>query len=71
MFHHDPASKRLRDGGRRKRTTARKPPRHRLALEALDDRTLLSVAEFPIPTADSQPWGITRGPYGNLWFSNV
>jgi hypothetical protein len=28
----------LRDGGRRKRTTVRKPPRSRLALEALDDR---------------------------------
>src|SRR5262249_18901794 len=36
-------AKRLRDSGRRKRTTVRKPPRPRLALEALDDRILLSV----------------------------
>jgi hypothetical protein len=34
---------RLRDGGRRKGTTVRKPPRVGLALEALDDRILLSV----------------------------
>ena len=32
--------------GRRKRATVRKRPRHRLALEALDDRVLLSVTEF-------------------------
>ena len=36
-------AKRLRDSGRRKRTTVRKPPRARLALEALDERILLSV----------------------------
>jgi hypothetical protein len=64
-------AKRLRDGGRRKRTTVRKPPRPRLALEALDDRILLSVTEFPIPTADSNPVGITRGPDGNLWFTET
>src|SRR5262245_58319489 len=65
-------AKRLRDGGRRKRATVRKRPRHRLALEALDDRVLLSVTEFPIPIIDtlsSQPTGITRGPDGNLWFA--
>src|SRR4051812_38841818 len=27
------------------------------------------VTEFPIPTADSRPDGITRGPDGNLWFA--
>jgi streptogramin lyase len=55
--------------GRRKRATVRKRPRHRPALEALDDRVLLSVTEFPIPAADSNPFGITRGPDGNLWFT--
>jgi streptogramin lyase len=62
-------AKRLRDGGRHQRTTVRKPPRRRLALEALDDRILLSITEFPIPAADSNPFGITRGPDGNLWFT--
>src|SRR5262249_56379731 len=64
----------LRDGGRRRRTTVRKRPRHRLELEALDDRLLLSVTEFPIPTIDvlnSNPQGITRGPDGNLWFTEA
>ncbi len=27
------------------------------------------VAEFPIPTADSQPSGIVAGPDGNIWFT--
>src|SRR5262245_21668812 len=63
-------AKRLRDGGRRKRTTVRKPPRTRPALEALDDRVLLSATEFPIPdTTTARPEGITRGPDGNLWFT--
>src|SRR5262249_13423248 len=56
--------------GRRKRATVRKRPRHRPALEALDDRLLLSVTEFPIPdTTTARPEGITRGPDGNLWFA--
>src|SRR5262245_34540933 len=60
----------LRDGGRRKRTAGRTRPRHRLELEALDDRLLLSVTEFPIPdTTVARPEGITRGPDGNLWFA--
>src|SRR5262249_52870362 len=46
-----------------------KPPRVRLALEALDDRILPSVTEFLTPTANSQPFGMTRGPDGNLWFT--
>jgi len=25
--------------------------------------------EFPVPTASSQPAGITAGPDGNLWFA--
>jgi hypothetical protein len=28
-----------------------------------------AVTEFPIPTANSQPYGITAGPDGNLWFT--
>src|SRR5262250_830471 len=60
------------NSGRRKRTTVRKPPRTRLALEALDDRILLSVTEFPIPdTVTPRPEGITRGPDGNLWFAET
>ena len=27
------------------------------------------ITEFPIPTAASQPWWITAGPDGNLWFT--
>src|SRR5262245_48992198 len=61
----------FRDGRRRKRATMRQRPRPRLALEALDDRLLLSVTEFPVPApnvASSRPQGIIRGPDGNLWF---
>jgi streptogramin lyase len=28
-----------------------------------------AITEFPIPTADSAPWGITTGPDGALWFT--
>src|SRR5256885_14851667 len=28
-----------------------------------------TVTEFAIPTANSQPTGITSGPDGNLWFT--
>src|SRR5262249_23033626 len=42
-------AKRICDIGRRERTTARKSPRSRLTLEALDDRILLStITQFPI-----------------------
>src|SRR5437870_533080 len=27
------------------------------------------ITEFPIPTANSAPYGITGGPDGNLWFT--
>jgi streptogramin lyase len=26
------------------------------------------ITEFPVPTLDSDPWGITGGPDGNVWF---
>src|SRR5262249_56583218 len=64
------ASKWFGGRGRRKRAAVRKRPRRRLALEALDDRLLLSVTEFPILNdMNSRPQGITRGPDGNLWFT--
>ncbi|MHB8178802.1 MAG: hypothetical protein ACYDA5_09160 [Vulcanimicrobiaceae bacterium] len=28
-----------------------------------------TIAEYPIPTASAQPYGITAGPDGNLWFT--
>src|SRR5690348_10190780 len=59
-------------GSGKRRSTLRKPPRARLALEALDDRILLSVTELPIPsTTTPRPEGITRGPDGNLWFTET
>jgi streptogramin lyase len=58
-------SKWLRGRGR----PVRKPAR--LALEALEDRCVPSVTQFPIPTLNSQPEGITRGPDGNLWFAEI
>jgi streptogramin lyase len=41
-------------------------------VEALEERCLLSVGfeEFPVPFPESTPTGITRGPDGNLWFTN-
>ncbi len=27
------------------------------------------ITEFPIPTSSSDPWGITAGRDGNLWFT--
>jgi hypothetical protein len=30
-----------------------------------------AITEFPIPTADSQPSGITAGPDGALWFTEA
>jgi hypothetical protein len=28
-----------------------------------------TITEYPIPTADNSPFGITAGPDGNLWFT--
>jgi hypothetical protein len=70
MFDLSPVWKLLRGNGKR-RATVRKPPRPRLALEALDERILMSVTEFPVPTPDSNLYGITRGRDGNLWFTEA
>jgi hypothetical protein len=43
--------------------------RPRLRLEQLEDRCLLSITEFPVPTPSATPWSITPGPDGNLWFT--
>src|SRR5258708_13153376 len=75
-------SKSLRGSGRRQGTPARKPARHRLALESLEERTPLSanvpqtnlvsdlpgVARFTDPNLVN-PWGISQGP-GPLWISD-
>src|SRR5262245_19340840 len=37
-------------------------------LDALEDRRLLSITEFPTPTSNAFLNGITTGPDGNLWF---
>ena len=61
----------FRGGKRRPRHTPRprpRPPLSRLSLESLDDRCLPSVTLFPIPSVNTAPEGITRGPDGNLYF---
>ena len=75
-------SKLSRGSGRRQGTPARKPAQHRLYLEALEERSLLSanvlqtnlvsdlpgVARFTDPNLVN-PWGISQGP-GPLWISD-
>ncbi|GGR27608.1 virginiamycin B lyase family protein [Deinococcus ruber] len=39
------------------------------ATSAADQFGYLSISEFNVPTADSQPLGITSGADGNLWFA--
>jgi len=40
-------------------------------LETLEDRRLLAVTihDFVVPTANSEPFGIVAGPDGNIWFT--
>jgi streptogramin lyase len=65
-------TKRFGDIGLRKRRSVRKHPRPQPVMEALDNRILMSVTEFPIPdTTTARPEGITRGPDGNLWFTET
>jgi streptogramin lyase len=47
-----------------------RPSRRLLRLEVLEDRCLLSsINEFPLPNPHSFPAGITKGPDGNVWFT--
>lgn len=32
---------------------------------------VLTITEFPVPTAASQPYSIALGPDGNLWFTET
>ncbi len=56
---------------RRLRRTSRPRRCPGLAVEAMEDRRLLTATfhEFPIPTANAFPFGIAAGPDGNLWFA--
>src|SRR2546425_12516181 len=31
----------------------------------------ISITEYPIPTRDGEPYGITAGSDGNLWFAEL
>jgi hypothetical protein len=35
----------------------------------MEDRCLLSISEFPVPTPSALPWSIASGSDGNLWFT--
>ena len=48
-----------------------RPVRTRLSLRPLDERILPSVTEFPLSAPNHGPAGITRGPDGNVWFTEV
>jgi streptogramin lyase len=43
--------------------------RSRPRLEGLEDRCLLSITEFPVPTPNATTWSIASGSDGNLWFT--
>jgi hypothetical protein len=71
-----------RGGRRRKGTPARKPPRNRLGIEALEARSLLSanvlqtnlVSDLPgvaqvLDPNLVNPWGITESGTGVFWVS--
>jgi streptogramin lyase len=55
------------------RAVLKKPrPARRPRIESLEDRCLLAtVTEFPVPTPNSFPNGITTGPDGSLWFTEL
>jgi len=69
--HKRRAGFRLFPLGRDRRPARRNPERTRahFRLEALEDRCLLTITEFPVPTAGSGPFGIAAVPDGNLWFT--
>ncbi len=71
-----PAVMELSPAGSARRRDRRRPcrTRSRFQLEGLEDRCLLSITEFPIPTdptGGSGPDDIAAGPDGNLWFSEL
>ena len=75
-FHEFVAGLGLASLGRKRRRAH--SPAHRartrawLRLEEMEDRCLLTtITEFPTPTASSDPRGITAGPDGNLWFTEL
>jgi hypothetical protein len=49
----------------------RRSRRNRPRFELLEGRQLLAgvVAEYPVPTPNSEPFGIAAGPDGALWFT--
>lgn len=52
--------------------TRRAEHRRRPVVEPMESRELLStVAEFPVPTANSNPISIVAGSDGNLWFTEI
>ena len=59
---------------RRQRIGERRPAaRTRLRLESLEERCLLAVdiTEFALPTRGGSALGITAGPDGNFWFTEI
>src|SRR6516162_1072148 len=58
-----------RGRGRRGSDATRKRPQARPRLEGLEDRCLLSITEFSVPTPNATPWSIATGPDDNLWFT--
>src|SRR4051794_8670691 len=55
-------------------TRPRSPARRRrLELEALETRLVpaLGFTEFNLPTLNSNPVGISAGPDGNIWFTEL
>jgi streptogramin lyase len=53
--------------------TPRRNRRWRLTVEGLEARSLLSVvfSNYTTPTPNSEPEGITVGPGGNIWFTEL
>ena len=76
MFLPPPAQERLAGLsfsllGRHRRRARRQADhtRAQLRFEGLEDRCLMSITEFLVPTAGAGLSSITAGPDGNLWFT--
>jgi len=61
LLGKDPSSAQGRPSARR---------RARFQLEGLEDRCLLSITEFPLPSPNNGLASIAAGPDGNLWFTD-